>query len=79
MSVRRDGSYVRSKRLLEIAKHIALDFNFNQKSNVEDRLCVIMLNMGLTEKRAMEYIELVCRARGWIIKDGFIYPGDLNE
>ena len=75
MSVRRDGSYVRSQRLLTISKMIAKDFSQDHKSELEDLKLKIAMEIGLTEKTAMQYVDLVCRAKGWTIKDGFIYPG----
>lgn len=79
MSVRRDGSYVRSQRLLEICKEIAKSFSVHHWCRIEDLKLSVALNMGLTETKALEYIDLVVRAKGWQIKDGVIYPGGLNE
>lgn len=74
MSVRRDGSFVRSQRLLEIARMIALDFSENKKSEIEQLKLRIQMEIGLTEKTASEYVNTVCRAKGWHLKDGYIYP-----
>jgi hypothetical protein len=75
LSVRRDGSFVRSQRLLDISRLIAKAFSIDKRCNIEDLKLNIAMNIGLTEKTALQYVDLVCRAKGWTIKDGFIYPG----
>lgn len=79
MSIRRDGSFIRSQRLLEIAKMVAKEITASNSRQCSYDLILnrIMLNVGLTEKRASEYICVVCHARGWQIKDGFIVPGEI--
>lgn len=75
MSIRRDGSFVRSMRLLEIARMIAKDFSDFKQSDLESLKLRVAMEIGLREKTAMEYIDLVCRAKGWSMKDGVIVPG----
>lgn len=78
MSVRRDGGYVRSQRLLLIAREIAKEFSVNKECNVERLKLDLLMVMGLTEKTLTEYISVVCRAKGWLIQDGIITPGALE-
>lgn len=75
MSARRDGSFVRSQRLLDISRLIAKAFSQDRKCNVETLKLTIAMEIGLTEKTALQYIDLVCRAKGWVVKDGDIHPG----
>lgn len=62
-------------RLLDIARLIAKKFSQEKKCEIEQLKLDIAMDIGLTEKTAMEYIDLVCRAKGWTIRDGVIYPG----
>ena len=72
MTFRRDGGFVRSERLLRIAKQIAIGINQAKTVSVEQINLWIQLNIGLTEKRAGEYIDTVVRAKGWVLRDGYI-------
>lgn len=74
MSNRRDGSYIRSQRLMEVAKKIAYDISFNpdKTCHKDDLVNWIMFEMGLTEKRAREYVEIVIKAKGWLVNNGGI-------
>ena len=78
MSSRRDGSYVRSQRLLDIAKQIAYKIHesTNKLCSYDELIIWVQMWMGLTDKKAAEYINLVLKAKGWILKDGFISYGD---
>ena len=77
---RRDGSYVRSRRLITIARMIAAEFaetknnGANSQCNIEDLITQIEFEIGLTEGRARSYVDTVVKAKGWVVKDGFIYP-----
>jgi hypothetical protein len=35
-----------------------------------------MFDMGLTEKTAREYVDVVVRAKGWHLNDGIITLGE---
>lgn len=74
MSIRRDGCAVRSQRLLEIQRFIAKQFTASGKCEVSLIVNSCALFMGLTEKRLLEYIGVVCRAKGWVQNEGVIYP-----
>jgi len=81
MSGRRDGAFYRSQRLIEVAKLIAREFNEKQGNgaaqqfcNYEDIVTLIQFDVGLTEKRAREYVCVVVSAKGWVMKDGYIFP-----
>jgi len=78
MSGRRDGSYVRSERLLRIAKQIVYTINNegNKQCEYAELLTWIMFDMGLTEKTAREYVDVVVRAKGWHLNDGIITLGE---
>ena len=77
MSGRRDGSYVRSERLVQIARQIAyrITNSKTKQCSIEELNLWIQFDLGLTEKRATEYVDLVVRAKGWLKKDGFIETG----
>ena len=74
MSSRRDGSFVRSQRLLGIAKQIAYKISFSEDKvcEVAELLNWIMFEQGLTEKRAKEYMDIVVKAKGWVLDNGEI-------
>lgn len=66
---------MRSQRLLIIAREIAKSFSSEQKCSVEGLKRDLLFSLGLTEKTLTEYINVVCRAKGWTIQDGTITPG----
>lgn len=72
MSVRRDGSFIRSQRLIQIGKRIAVGLSEFKTVDVEQLILWIQMNLGLTEKRASEYVAVVVKAKGWVLKDGEI-------
>jgi len=78
MSGRRDGSFVRSERLLRIARQIVSTIHKSDVKQCEyaGLLTWIMFDMGLTEKTAREYVDVVVRAKGWRLNDGVITLGE---
>ena len=79
MSLRKDGSWLRVQRLMEIAKEIAKHFNDGGKCNFETLMLWVEFKIGLTETRARDYIITVVRAKQWEIQDGFILPGEMEK
>lgn len=75
MSERRDGGYVRSQRLMLIAREIAKDLSQDKICNVENIVRRLLFDMGLTEKTLRNYVDVVCRAKGWVLNDGVITAG----
>lgn len=65
--MRKDGSWVKSQRLQEISRMIAP--TMPDGCNYKKLLVKIQFEIGLTESRAEEYVDLVCLAKGWIHKD----------
>ena len=77
MSGRRDAANVRHERLIQVARQIAYDLNQDKKCVFEDMVLWIQYNIGLTEKVAREYVDVVVRAHvDWSLKDGFITCGE---
>jgi len=68
--MRKDGSWVKTQKLKEIAKMIST--KMPDGCNYDKLLIKIQFEMGLTESRAEEYIDLVCQAKGWIKQNGVI-------
>jgi len=69
--VKKDGGWVRTQRLMQIAKHIASAMN-EGKVAVDKTIVWIQWEMGLTESKAREYLGLVMIKQGWINNDGII-------
>ena len=78
MSVRKDGSWMRSQRLVQISKQIAKDFNDGGKCSFEDLLLWIEFEIGLTEATARKYVDTIIRAKRWKLQDGFILPSEVK-
>ena len=77
MSGRRDAANVRHERLIQVARQIAYDLNQDKKCVFEDMVLWIQYNIGLTEKVAREYVDVIVRAHvDWSLKDGFITCGE---
>lgn len=74
MSVRRDGAYVRSQRLLWIAREIAKGFARNRQVIISTFIAQLQMETGLTDKTLLSYIDTISRAKGWFVHDGIIYP-----
>ena len=77
--VRRDSSYLRSQRLQQISKKIAAGL---AEGNISlDRFVNwIQINIGLTEVRAQEYIDICVKAHtGWMVQNGFIKQDKTSE
>lgn len=68
--VRRDGAFIKTERVRRIGKEIA---KHSPKAMSLDRLMAwVEMEIGLTRKRAEEYILLACLAHGWVIEDGMV-------
>ena len=69
----RDGAYFKSKRLQDISKEIAKRLSKGKKLNFEGFVTWIEFNIGLTDKKAREYIKLTCKTHHWHLdKNGFL-------
>jgi hypothetical protein len=72
VSQRKDGAYIKSLRIADITKMIALTFPGG--ANVENLLDQIEFRMGLRRDTARRYIELIKSSQGWVEQDGVITP-----
>jgi len=68
-----DASTLRRDRLLAVSKEIAMHLKDHPRAF--DMATWASFNIGLSMPKAREYVELVCRAHGWIIEDGIIKLG----
>lgn len=70
MSFKKDGSWVRLQRKNQIKKQIVQHF----PSPVDYKQTVrwILANIGLTRKKAVEYLNEIVECEGWILNDGVI-------
>jgi hypothetical protein len=68
--VRNDASLLRQNRINEISKVVVKLFaKHNENIPLKNLLAWISVNMGLTHKTALEYLEDICRVRGWSIDE----------
>jgi hypothetical protein len=66
--LRKDGAYVKKSRINTIAVYIS-----NHKPVALKTVVLFAeLQIGLSEKRAREYIDKICEAYGYEIKDNVI-------
>ena len=63
--MKQDASFVKTRRLEQIAKQIAKGFSSAPEIHLKKLMLWIEMNIGLTKIRALEYIETVCEAKGW--------------
>ena len=68
--VRRDSSMLKSERLRDIRKEMAV--NLKEVVYTDKLLDWIELNIGLTRHKAREYVDLIVRSEGWVQSDGKI-------
>ena len=79
MSGRRDGTFIRKERLMAIAKEIAYDLNQDKRCVYEDVILWCQYNIGLTEKKAREYVDVVVKAHtDWHLNNGLITCGEVS-
>jgi len=72
MSMRRDGAYWRRMRLKQIKEEIAK--HMPNGVSVEKMLIWIQVEMGLTRKKAEEYLRLAVESSDFTIREGRIVP-----
>jgi len=72
MSERRDGSYWRKMRIRQIREEIAR--HMPNGVPVEKMLIWIQVEMGLTRKKAEEYLRLAVESGDFTIREGKIVP-----
>jgi len=72
MSERRDGTYWRRMRIRQIREEIAK--HMPEGISIERMLLWIQVEMGLTRRKAEEYLRLAVESGDFTIKDGKIVP-----
>jgi len=75
MSERRDGAYFRKMRLDAIRRELAR--HMPDGVHVEKMILWIMVEFGLTRKKAEEYLKLVVETGDFTIRDGKIVPEEV--
>jgi len=73
---RRDGAWIKAQRLKMIAKEVAK--TFPEGADLEHVLLWIEVNIGLSRKKAQEYLAKVVAVKGWRIEDGRILPPEVK-
>lgn len=69
----KNGAYFKTKRLAQISREIAKRLSKGKKINLDAFAIWIEVNLGLTNKKAREYIELSSKTHNWHIdKKGFL-------
>ena len=68
--MRKDGSFVKTERMKEIAKLISQAFP--EGADYKKLVLGIEVHMGLTNAKAREYIDKVVESQGWINENGLI-------
>jgi hypothetical protein len=68
--MRKDGSFIKLERLKQIKTQVAK--NLPNPVSIDKTVIWIQLNIGLTEERAKEYLDLVVEGAGWVVSDGAI-------
>jgi len=72
MRERRDGGWVKQQRMNLIAAKISKALNEGAIVDLEKTVAWIEINIGLTEKRALSYIEKLAISFDWKIENGLI-------
>lgn len=79
MSGRRDGTFIRRERLMQIARQIACDLTQDKRCVFEDMVLWCQYHIGFTEKTAKEYVAVVIKAHvDWKLNDGIITVGEVG-
>ena len=68
--VRRDSSMLKAERLARIRTQMMM--NLKDVVKIDKLLDWIELNIGLSRRKAKEYVELIIRSEGWVQSDGKI-------
>lgn len=79
--MKRDASHLKRERLNYIARLIAAAATIQDgRCDLWKTLVTVQFNVGLTEKKAKEYVELVCKVKEWdIIEDEIIVTKPKEE
>ena len=72
MGVRHDGSWVKQERMNRISHYILNQFKASNRINLNKLRAWVEINIGLTPRRAEEYIATISLAYDWLIKDGLL-------
>ena len=70
--VKHDGSFTKTQRMSRIAAYVAPKLAEGATINIEKLIAWIEINIGLTRKRAEEYLNTLASAYDWNVKDGFL-------
>lgn len=70
--MRRDGSYVKTQRLNQIAAKVSPLLGQGEKVNIAKLISWIEVNIGLTKAKASEYLNTLAGIYEWETKDGFL-------
>ena len=68
--MRKDGSFIKTERLAQIAKQIVK--GFPEPVDYHKLVLWVEMNIGLRADTASEYITKICEAHDWAIEDGKI-------
>jgi len=68
--VRRDGAFVKTQRIKQIVREIARQPP--GPVSLDRMVTWVEVNIGLSTRRALEYIEKACLAQGWLVTNGEI-------
>jgi len=77
--MRRDGSYVKTERLNQIAAKVSPLLGQGEKVNIAKLISWIEVTIGLTRKKAGEYINILADVYEWEVKNGFLVLGFCEE
>lgn len=75
MSVRKDGAFIKKERLKQLTRFVVQ----NLPANKERVLSYAEIEIGLSRKRAQEYLDLCAHFYGWTYKDGMVQAVPKNE
>lgn len=68
-----DGAFYKSQRVKQISKEIARLLNKGRKINIERLLNWIEMEIGLSRKRARQYLDLILKTHEtWMEEKGHI-------
>lgn len=68
--IRRDSAFLRSQRIKKITTEMAKKITTGLR--LRGLLIWIQIEIGLSENKAREYVDLICEAKGWKLNNGGI-------
>lgn len=72
---RKDGAFIKKERLKQLARFVVQ----NMPANKDRVLAYAEIEIGLSQARALEYLDLLCSFYGWTYKDGMVQAVPKNE